>query len=85
MLQSIKEEVIPAVEKVAEQSIERHVNGGIRSLTKKVDDHIAKMEPIYEAYDTASNVGNFTVWISKVFLAIGAIIASIAGVAKLLK
>lgn len=81
VLQSIKMEVIPAVE----VSIEKYVNGGIRNLTKKVDDHILKMEPVFEVYDTANRVGNFAQWLSRVFVAVGLIVASIAGAIKLLK
>ena len=78
--ESIKNDVIPAVE----GAIEKHVNGGIRSLTKKVDDHIEKMEPVFEVYDTANRMGSFANWLSKVFVSLGLIVASIAGAIKFL-
>lgn len=73
VLRSIKVEVIPAVE----ESIQKTVNGKIDKLHEKLDTHTATMEPILKAYEGANNAGNFVIWISKVFLAVGAIVATI--------
>ena len=73
VLQSIKVEVIPAVE----QSIQKTVNGKIDKLHEKLDRHTETMEPILRAYEGANNAGNFIIWISKILLAVAAIVGTI--------
>jgi hypothetical protein len=70
---------------VIEETIHKTVNGKIDRMEKKLDEHIKKMQPVYEVYDTANHIGNFAMWISKVFLAVSVIIGSIIGLFKIMK
>ncbi len=44
------------IDKAADNAIEKYVNGGIRSLTTKVDDHIKRAEPMLKVFEE----GNIT-------------------------
>lgn len=72
----MKEEEIQRIANHLEGVIDRKVNGKIDKLREEI-------RPILEAYTSAGNFGNFVVWISKIVIAIGVIVAAIIGITKL--
>ena len=71
--------------KTIDDKIDVKVNGKIDKLTEKVDMHREELQPILDAYKSANTVGNGAVWLSKVMLAIGAIIGTIVMLIKIVK
>jgi hypothetical protein len=78
VLDSIKNEVIPAVE----ASIQKTVNGKIDRLTVKVDnlhsrldEQDVSMAPAIETLQTIKSGRNFIVWAAPLVAAVGAMIA----------
>ena len=53
------------------------VNGKIDRLDEKLTMHQEKMQPIYDVYSTANNMGKFIKWGSGILLAIASIVAVI--------
>lgn len=75
-----------------ETVVKETVNGKIDKVLEKIDseavlnkEHRDKMEPLYKAYETTNNFGKFVIWLSKIMLAIGIIIASIISLFKYFK
>ena len=75
--------ILGALDKSVADAIEKHVNGKIRNMDQKLDAYIEKdmvwkdkvVQPLVDAYSSANNVGTFLIWISKIVMAIGAIVA----------
>ena len=77
------------IKDAVKESVDKTVNGKIDKLRKDVmgrfERHEEKMQPIYEAYSTAGNVGKFTIFIAKIIGAIGVITGAIIAGIKFLK
>jgi hypothetical protein len=80
------QKILDVINKSTEQAIEKHVNGKIRNMDKKLDEYIQEditwkqtVQPIIEAYNTVGLVGTFTNWLSKVIISVGVIVAAIIG------
>ena len=67
------------------QTVKDTVNGKIDTLLDDFATHKEEMKPILNAYTSASAFGRFTIWISKVMLAIGIIASSLVAWIKYIK
>lgn len=69
---------IDSNEKATSAAIEKYVNGGLRRMDKKLDDHIARVEPVIKAYEdqkinneTATKYGKRLIFWSQIVGAFG--------------
>lgn len=49
----------------------------VRELAKAFKEYQETMSPILEAYQTANNVGDAVIWVSKVILAMGVVVGMV--------
>ena len=82
------QKILDVINSSTENAIEKHVNGKIRNMDKKLDEYIESdlewkktVEPVVDAYNTVGLVSNFTNWLSKVIISVGIIIAAVIGFA----
>lgn len=57
----------------------------VGSIEKKMDLRELEMKPMYEAYSSAKNTGEFIIWVSKIIIAFGVIVGLIIGATKFWK
>ena len=46
-------------------------------MDDRFNSHDVKMEPIYNAYQSANTAGRFIVWAGKIFMAVGVVLGGI--------
>lgn len=66
LLDSIKSDVIPAVE----GSIKTTVNGKIDNLSEKIDNHINEMKPLLDALRVVQSLQKFCKWVGIPFIVV---------------
>lgn len=90
------QQIIHAIEKHTSHAVEKTVNGKIRAIEKKIDDHIHEeyqwkqndkewkdsIQPVIDGLIIINKGGNFVVWVSKVILALGVVIGALMAYRK---
>lgn len=85
-LTRLVESLTKANEVATDKAIEKYVNGGIRALNQKMEDHnkvheadmkevrghMSDVRPILEAYNGTKAVGNLIKWIGGIILTVAA-------------
>jgi hypothetical protein len=66
--------VVDAVENVVPKTVERVVNGKIKTVQETLDKHIVRVQPVVEFVETLNNLNKFFKWMGITFFAVITII-----------